>query len=141
MANPSGHKSHHGAQGTGGRWLLPTSWPAWPAYSSSRPDTSGGYRVDAIVDVPHSATALAVLNLTGEKMKPLLLSGPAASEITGPLCTRTSVHWTYDSYANGKAVVSALAKQGLKSWFFLTGDNAGTQALERDAVKFIRETG
>src|SRR4051812_48288805 len=27
-----------------GRWLLPTSWPAWPAYSSSRPDTSGGYR-------------------------------------------------------------------------------------------------
>src|SRR3954463_5267302 len=20
-------------------WLLPTSWPAWPAYSSSRPDT------------------------------------------------------------------------------------------------------
>jgi len=97
--------------------------------------------VDAIVDVPHSATALAVLNLTGEKMKPLLLSGPAASEITGPLCTRTSVHWTYDSYANGKAVVSALAKQGLKSWFFLTGDNAGTQALERDAVKFIRETG
>src|SRR4051794_30251800 len=36
--------SHHGAQGTGGRWLLPTSWPAWPAYSSSRPDASGGYR-------------------------------------------------------------------------------------------------
>src|SRR3954447_25581772 len=31
--------SHHGAHGTGGRWLLPTSWPAWPAYSSSRPDT------------------------------------------------------------------------------------------------------
>src|SRR5215207_5204350 len=27
-------------------WLLPTNWPAWPAYSSSRPDTSGGYRVD-----------------------------------------------------------------------------------------------
>src|SRR3954463_3349336 len=45
MANSSGHKSHHGAHGTGGRWLLPTSWPAWPAYSSSRPDTSGGYRV------------------------------------------------------------------------------------------------
>src|SRR3954468_6889139 len=39
MANSSGHKSHHGAHGTGGRWSLPTSWPAWPAYSSSRPDT------------------------------------------------------------------------------------------------------
>src|SRR3954453_11835696 len=30
----------------GGRWLLPTSCPAWPAYSSSRPDASGGYRLD-----------------------------------------------------------------------------------------------
>jgi branched-chain amino acid transport system substrate-binding protein len=97
--------------------------------------------VDAIVDVPHSATALAVLNLTREKNKPLFLSGPAASELTGPLCSRTSVHWTYDSYANGKAIVSALSKQGLKSWFFLTGDNAGTQALERDAVAFIKEAG
>src|SRR3954452_15533222 len=38
MANSSGHKSHHGAHGTGGRWLLPTSWPAWPAYNPSLPD-------------------------------------------------------------------------------------------------------
>jgi branched-chain amino acid transport system substrate-binding protein len=97
--------------------------------------------VDAIVDVPHSATALAVLNITRERNKPLFLSGSAASEITGPLCSRTSVHWTYDSYANGKAIVTALSKQGLKTWFFLTGDNAGTQALERDAVTFIKETG
>jgi branched-chain amino acid transport system substrate-binding protein len=97
--------------------------------------------VDAIVDVPHSATALAVLNITRERNKPLFLSGPAASEITGPLCSRTSVHWTYDSYANGKAIVGALAKQGVKSWFFIAGDNAGTIALERDAIKFIKETG
>src|SRR4051794_16629820 len=37
----------------GGCWLLPTSWPAWPAYNSWRPDTwrvqegTGGYRVGA----------------------------------------------------------------------------------------------
>src|SRR5215207_7613264 len=31
-------------------WLLPTSWPVWPAYSSSRPDASGGYRVDGPPD-------------------------------------------------------------------------------------------
>ncbi|WP_289015827.1 ABC transporter substrate-binding protein [uncultured Methylobacterium sp.] len=97
--------------------------------------------VDVIVDVPHSATALAVLNISRERNKPVLLSGPAASEITGPLCSRTAVHWTYDSYANGKAIVGALAKQGLKTWFFITGDNAGTQALERDATKFIKEAG
>src|SRR3954452_13434718 len=30
-----------------GRWLLPTSWPAWPAYNPSLPDAWRGYRVDA----------------------------------------------------------------------------------------------
>src|SRR5215207_5286309 len=30
-----------------GRWLLPTSWPAWPAYNSSRPDACRGYRLGA----------------------------------------------------------------------------------------------
>jgi len=35
-------------------------------------------KVDAIVDIPHSATALAVLSVTREKNKVLLLSGPAS---------------------------------------------------------------
>src|SRR3954462_2388068 len=30
-----------------GRWLLPTSWPAWPAYNPSLPDACRGYRMDA----------------------------------------------------------------------------------------------
>src|SRR3954467_11941805 len=30
-----------------GRWLLPTSWPAWRAYNVCLPDTCRGYRVDA----------------------------------------------------------------------------------------------
>src|SRR5215207_416258 len=70
MANASGHMSHHGAQGTewtlvapnelarlaslqrpgtsgryrSGRWLLPTSWPAWPAYSDQAPPEGTGGR-------------------------------------------------------------------------------------------------
>src|SRR3712207_956287 len=32
VASPPGHMSHLGARGTGGRWLLPTGRPAWPAY-------------------------------------------------------------------------------------------------------------
>src|SRR5215213_2243110 len=30
-----------------GRWLLPTSWPAWRAYNVCLPDTCRGYRMDA----------------------------------------------------------------------------------------------
>jgi hypothetical protein len=41
------HMSHSGAHGTMESRLLPTSWPAWPAYSSQRPDSSGGYRMES----------------------------------------------------------------------------------------------
>ncbi len=54
-------------------------------------------KVDAIVDVPHSATALAVLSVTRERNKVLMLSGPAYVEFTGKECAPTTVHWTYDS--------------------------------------------
>src|SRR3954451_8590560 len=51
---PTGPASWPTRQGTcpirvlkaqGGCWLLPTSWPAWPAYIPSLPDACRGYRV------------------------------------------------------------------------------------------------
>src|SRR4051812_45722073 len=53
---PTGHASWPTRRGTcpimvltarSGRWLLPTSWPAWRAYNVCLPDTCRGYRVDA----------------------------------------------------------------------------------------------
>jgi branched-chain amino acid transport system substrate-binding protein len=98
-------------------------------------------KVDVIVDVPHSATALAVLSVTRENNKVLLLSGPAYVEFTGKECAPTTVHWTYDSYAMANGTVSAVVKQGGDSWFFLTGDNAGSHSQERDAMAFVRKAG
>src|SRR4051812_26866630 len=55
---PTGPASWPTRQGTcpimvlraqGGRWLLPTSWPAWPAYNPSLPDACRGYRWPAWV--------------------------------------------------------------------------------------------
>ena len=42
VANPSGHMSHLGARGTGGRWSLPPGRPAWSAYDLGRPDVLEG---------------------------------------------------------------------------------------------------
>lgn len=98
-------------------------------------------KVDAITDVPHSATALAVLNVTREKKKALLLSGPAYTEFTGKDCAPTTVAWTYDSYAMANGTVRAMIKRGGDSWFFLTGDNAGSQSQERDAIALIKKAG
>ena len=98
-------------------------------------------RVDAIVDVPHSATALGVLSVTREKNRMLLLSGPALTEFTGKQCAPTTIHWTYDSYSMANGTVRALVKQGGDSWFFLTGDNAGSHSQERDGMAFVEKAG
>lgn len=98
-------------------------------------------KVDTIVDIPHSATALAALSVTREKKKVLLLSGPAYVEFTGKECSPTTIHWTYDSYAMANGTARAVVQQGGDSWFFLTGDNAGSHSQERDAMAFVTKAG
>lgn len=98
-------------------------------------------KVDAIVDVPSSATALGVLGVTREKSKMLLLSSPGLSDFTGKQCSPTTIHWTYDTYSNANGTARALVKQGGDSWFFLTADNAGSHAQERDAAEFVKRAG
>src|SRR6185436_11839627 len=44
-------------------------------------------KVDVIVDVPNSGVALAVNQITKEKGKVFLASGPASSDLTGKACT------------------------------------------------------
>lgn len=98
-------------------------------------------RVDAIVDVPSSATALGVLSVTREKNRMLLLSGPGLSDFTGRQCSPTSVHWTYDTYAMANGTARALVRQGGDTWFFITADNAGSHSQERDATEFVKRAG
>src|SRR3954469_20552418 len=55
--------------------------------------------VDVIVDVPTSSVALAIAQLTKEKNKVFIGSGPGTSDLTGKSCSPNTVHWTYDTYA------------------------------------------
>ena len=56
-------------------------------------------KVDMIVDVPTSSVALAVNEIVRDKNKVFLVSGAAASDLTGPKCTSNTIHWTYDTWA------------------------------------------
>src|SRR5436190_4772973 len=56
-------------------------------------------KVDVIVDVPTSSVALAVNEIVRDKNKVFLVSGAAASDLTGPKCTPNTIHWTYDTWA------------------------------------------
>ena len=97
--------------------------------------------VDAIVDVPTSSVALAVAQLTRDKNKVFIASGPAASDLTGPKCSPNTVHWTYDTYALAHTTAKAEVDAGGKTWFFLTADYAFGAALERDTTAVVLANG
>jgi branched-chain amino acid transport system substrate-binding protein len=78
-------------------------------------------RVDAIADVTNSAIALAIHNLARNKNRVALLSSPGGSEITNQFCSPNTIHFTYDTYALAKVTGQALAAEGVKTWFFVTG--------------------
>jgi branched-chain amino acid transport system substrate-binding protein len=97
--------------------------------------------VDAIVDVPTSSVALAVNEIAREKNKVFLVSGAAASDLTGPKCSPNTVHWTYDTWALANGTGKAMVKTGGDTWFFITADYAFGKALERDTSEVVQANG
>ncbi len=98
-------------------------------------------KVDAIVDVPTSSVALAVNQIVKDKNKVFLVSGAAASDLTGKACTPNTIHWTYDTWALANGTGNAIVKTGGKTWFFLTADYAFGHALERDTAAVVEKNG
>jgi branched-chain amino acid transport system substrate-binding protein len=98
-------------------------------------------KVDVVVDVPTSSVALAVNTITKEKNKVFLVSGAAASDLTGKACSPNTVHWTYDTWALANGTGNAIVKTGGKTWFFLTSDYAFGHALERDTSAVVEKSG
>ena len=98
-------------------------------------------RVDVIVDVPTSSVALAVNEIVRDKNKVFLVSGAAASDLTGPKCSPNTVHWTYDTWATANGTGKAMVKTGGTTWFFVTADYAFGHALERDTAAIVEANG
>ncbi len=98
-------------------------------------------KVDVIVDVPTSSVALAVSEIVKDKNKVFLVSGAAASVLTGPKCTPNTIHWTYDTWALANGTGKAIVKTGGDTWFFLTADYAFGHALERDTAAVVEKSG
>ncbi|MBR0871413.1 ABC transporter substrate-binding protein [Bradyrhizobium tropiciagri] len=97
--------------------------------------------VEAILDVPNSAVALAVQGIARDKKKLFLATGAATSRLTGDECSPTGIHWTYDTYALAQGTTKAISRLGAKSWFFLSADYSLGLQLEADSRKVIDATG
>jgi branched-chain amino acid transport system substrate-binding protein len=98
-------------------------------------------KVDVIVDVPTSSVALAINQITRDKGRAFLVSGAAASDLTGKACSPNTIHWTYDTWALAHGTGSAVVSTGGDTWFFLTADYAFGHALERDTEAVVVKSG
>ncbi len=97
--------------------------------------------VDMIIDLPTSATALAVMELSRQYEKIMIVTDAASSDITGKSCSPYTAHWTYDTYANAHTVGSAIVKNGGDTWFFLTADYVFGHSVERDTGDVVKASG
>jgi branched-chain amino acid transport system substrate-binding protein len=98
-------------------------------------------KVDMIIDVPNSGVALAVSEVARQKNKVFIVSGAAASDLTGPKCNANTIHWTYDTWMLANGTGKAMVKNGGDTWFFLTADYAFGHALERDTAAVVEANG
>jgi len=98
-------------------------------------------KVDMIIDTPNSGVALAVSQVASQKNKIFIVSGAAASDLTGPKCNANTIHWTYDTWMLANGTGKAMVKSGGDTWFFLTSDYAFGYALERDTAAAVEAAG
>ncbi|MCP1912549.1 branched-chain amino acid transport system substrate-binding protein [Bradyrhizobium elkanii] len=115
----------------------------------NKPDTASALarkwfdveKVDMIGNLINSSIALTVSGLAKDKNRIAIINGSGSSRLTGDACTPNSVHYSYDTYALARGTGTALAKEGKKSWYFLTADYAFGHALEADTSAVVKAMG
>jgi branched-chain amino acid transport system substrate-binding protein len=94
-------------------------------------------QVDVVSDVPTSSVAFAVQTLTRERNRIFLNASAGSSDLSGPACSPTAIHWTYDTYSLANGTAGPLVSQGSNTWYFITADYAFGHALERDTSQAV----
>ena len=97
--------------------------------------------VELVTDVPNSAAALAVQQVTRERNRIAIYATAATTELTGKQCSPNGVQWVYDTHSNAAGLAQALLRQGQDSWFFITVDYALGASLQLEATKVIEAGG
>jgi branched-chain amino acid transport system substrate-binding protein len=93
--------------------------------------------VDVIADGAGSSAGFAIQQVTRDKGRIFIITGPASSDFTGKACSPTGFHFNYDTYALANGTAKALVKEGGDTWFFITADYTFGYALERDTSAFV----
>lgn len=89
----------------------------------------------------NTGVSIAMSTIAKEKKTPFFAIGAAGASLTGKDCTPYTVHYAYDTTALGNGTATTIAKQGGKTWFFLTADYAFGTQLQDAASKVVDANG
>jgi len=101
-------------------------------------DTDG---VDLILDVPHSAIALAVAELAQTRNKAVIFSSAATADLTGRKCSPNHVAWVWDTWVAANNTARLITQNGGDSWFLLTTDYTFGRMLAQDVRNVVDANG
>jgi branched-chain amino acid transport system substrate-binding protein len=97
--------------------------------------------VDMILDVPNSAVALAVSEVTRSLNKVHINGSAGSTRLTGDACTANTVHYTFDNFALANGTGSAVVATGGDTWYFITADYAFGHDLESQTSGVVKAKG
>lgn len=101
-------------------------------------DTQG---VDAILDVPNSAIALAVSEIAKNANRTLLVTGGVSSALTGERCSPNTIHYSIDTWTMANVPTQAMVQQGGDSWYYVTTDYAFGHDMEKQSSAALTKAG
>ncbi len=97
--------------------------------------------VDAALDFPMSALALAATRVLEEKNKVGLITSAATSELTRGSCGPNHVQFSSDTYSLAASLVKSLVQQGGDTWYFVMPNYELGKSMVADASRAVTESG
>ena len=97
--------------------------------------------VDAVLDFPMSALALAAVRVFEDKNKVGLITSAATSELTRGACGPNHVQFASDTFCLAAALVKSLIQQGGDTWFFIMPNYELGKSMVADASRVVTESG
>ncbi|MBV1796498.1 ABC transporter substrate-binding protein [Siccirubricoccus sp. G192] len=101
-------------------------------------DTDG---IDAIVDLPNSAVALAVGEVVRNANRVALVTAAVSSRLSGDACSPNLIHYSLDTWSMSNVPSRSLVQNGGSTWFYITADYAFGHDLEKQSSEAVTRAG
>ncbi len=98
-------------------------------------------KVDILMDLPTSSTALAAAEIARQKKIITMVVTGGTTALTNQNCNKYTFHYAYDNYMLANGTGTAVTKRGGSSWYIIYPNYAFGQDLNRQMTSAVQEAG